>query len=209
MDSRSQLGHGVRHYSQQTFYCHACRHKIGCGKEVQPRSSVTFTLACGRFAHDSEYFFATEEQLNYSIRRRCETTQFCIVDARFVTLVSSRCYSSSAMSAAAYSSKFLLRNHRCAYLNCSTRFLSRVLQLSILDIVRVTNKDALKRLAHLESSLTGEHSVFLYFGFTSHSIVQRTSCLSRRCSSQSSAPPAICTNPCEKRGCSQSGRVIV
>jgi hypothetical protein len=29
------------------------------------------------------------------------------------------------------------------------------LQLSILDIVRVTNKDALKRIAHLESSLAG------------------------------------------------------
>lgn len=30
------------------------------------------------------------------------------------------------------------------------------MQLSILDIVRVTNKDALKRLSHLESSLAGE-----------------------------------------------------
>jgi hypothetical protein len=34
--------------------------------------------------------------------------------------------------------------------------------LSILDIVRVTNKDALKRIAHLESALAGHLMLFTF-----------------------------------------------
>jgi hypothetical protein len=77
-------------------------------------------------------------------------------------------------------------------------FVTRDRQLNILDIVRVTNKDALKRIAHLESSLAGECNLFLCHPFgRSHCVEQRTSCLSPRCSSRSSAPPAICTDPHE------------
>lgn len=49
---------------------------------------------------------------------------------------------------------------------------TRFLQLSILDIVRVTNKDALKRIAHLESSLAGL-IMFCTFRRASHPLSSR------------------------------------